>query len=75
MKSAMIIALISSFNVFASDVPTEVTLREIAKKSQNSVTLLEVVDNQTSTEINNSNRNIEKDLSVLNSKEAKTVTK
>lgn len=75
MKLAMIIALISSFNVFASDVPTEVTLREIAKKSQNSVTLLEAEDDKTSTEINNSNRNIEKDLSVLNTTETKTVIK
>jgi hypothetical protein len=75
MKLAMMIALISSFNVFASDVPTEVTLREIAKKSQSSVTLLDIDDNKTSTEVNNSNRNIEKDLSASNTTETKTITK
>ena len=75
MKSVMIIALISSFNVFASDVPTAVTLREIAKKSQNSVTLLEAEENKPSTEVNNSNRNIEKDLSASNTAETKTTTK
>ncbi len=75
MKLAIIITLISSFNVFASDVPTEVTLREIAEKSQNSITLLEVDDNKTSTEVNNSNRHIEKDLSASNTTETKTATK
>lgn len=75
MKSTILLALISSLNVFASDVPTEVTLREIAKKSINTVTILDLEETKTSKEINNSNRNIEKDFSATNNSNNKTIIK